>query len=119
MTFPKWYTTTNDDDSEVEVRPHPTRVVPNIALGALAVASIFMVVSILWQHVSSAAAASMGRSLAYGTVESHVGSAAMALGWSGVSLILLATVGLIVSMLTIRILQNVLDDVGDGGSSNS
>jgi hypothetical protein len=80
----------------VDIKPFPSRRVSQVALSAIALASMFILVSILWQHVSSSAAASIGQSLAYGTVKGHVGSAAMVLGWVSVLLTLFTMMGLLI-----------------------
>lgn len=110
-TFPGWHEEADAEGSEREVKPFPSRPVSQAVLVALAIASVFLFVSILWQHVSSSAAATMVHGLAYGTAKGHVGSVAMVLGWGGVFLFLFATIAILVMILSIRVLsENVAND---------
>ncbi|KAL3421141.1 hypothetical protein PVAG01_07586 [Phlyctema vagabunda] len=104
-TFPGWHVEEDDEGSEREVKPFPSRPVSQAALAIVAVSSIFMFVSVFWQHIASSTGATMVQTLSYGTVKGHVGLAAMILGWVGVLLSLIVTVGLLVMILSIRILS--------------
>ena len=104
-TFPGWHEEDGGEGSEREVKPFPSRPVSQIALVIIAVASVLMFTSLLWQHVASAAVATMVQSLSYGTVKGHVGPAAMILGWTTVLLFLVVMVGLLIMILSIRVLS--------------
>ncbi|TVY82200.1 hypothetical protein LSUE1_G007803, partial [Lachnellula suecica] len=108
-TFPGWHEEEGSEGSEREVKPFPSRPVSQVALSIIALASLFAFVSILWQHIATSAAASMVRSLSYGTVSGQVGSAAMALGWVGVFLSIVVTIGLLVMILSIRVLSETFE----------
>lgn len=103
-TFPGWHTEEDGEGSEREVKPFPSRPVSQLALAIIVVASLFAFISILWQHIATSAAASMIRSLSYGTVKGQVGPTAVALGWVGVVLSLVSAIGLLVMILSIRVL---------------
>lgn len=90
-----------------EVNPFPSKPVSQVALACLAVASLLTLVSVLWQHLSSSAAAKMGEVLTYGAVTGHVGPTAAVLGWFGVFLFFLACMGLLVMVLSIRLLESM------------
>lgn len=108
MTFPKWHEEVDENGSDRDVKPFPSRTTARAVLAILAVASCLTFVSILWQHISSSTAAVMGHSLTYGTVKGHVGSAAMILGWGGVSLGLVSTMGILIMILSIWVLRESL-----------
>lgn len=113
LTFPGWHTETDDDDdncSEREVKPFPSRQVSEIALAASTFASMFALVSMMWQHTASVAAATTAQDLGYGTVKSEIGTAALALGWLGFALMVLTTISLLVMILSIRILDLLTDE---------
>ncbi|OBT99854.1 hypothetical protein VE01_02242 [Pseudogymnoascus verrucosus] len=107
VTYPQWHTSEDDDGSEVEVRPFPSRAVSKITLVAILIAAILMMISILWQHVATATASSMGGSLAYGAVRGGVGAAAMVLGWGGGFLVVVAMLGILVMVLSIQTIQAI------------
>lgn len=111
-TFPGWHQEEDEHGSERDVKPFPSRPVSQTALGIIAVSSIFMFVSVFWQHIASSAGATMAESLSYGTVNGHVGPAAMVLGWVGVLLSFVVTVGLLVMILSIRVLAMAFSSEG-------
>lgn len=109
-TFPGWHEEVNDDESTIEVKPFPSRQVSHAALAASAVGFAFGLISALWQHINSAAAASMAEKLSYGQITGHVGSAAMAFGWIGVVLIGVVSLGLLVMILSISLIRRLTDE---------
>jgi Ca2+ regulator and membrane fusion protein Fig1 len=92
------------------VKPFPSRPVSWVVAVTLALASFLQFVSILWQHISSSAAAVTGQSLSYGTIKGHVGAVAMVLGWGGVFLNILVTVMVLIMILSIATLDRLQDD---------
>lgn len=101
-----------DNASEREVKPFPSRPVSQIALAASTVGAILALVSMVWQHTASVAAATTAQDLGYGTVKSAVGATTLALGWVGFALLALAAIGLLVIILSVRILDELTDDTG-------
>ncbi|KAK4122889.1 hypothetical protein N657DRAFT_483905 [Parathielavia appendiculata] len=98
----------SDGESEherLEVRPFPSRRVSQSALILVLVASIFALVAALWQHLSSAATSTMAGTVMYGTVSGQVGAGAMALGWVGTALLIVVAVGLLLKILSMRVLE--------------
>ena len=91
-----------------EVKPFPSRGSSFLTTLLVAIASGFMFVSMLWQHIASAAAVSMVSTLTYGSVEGHVGAAATTLGWVAVLLQLVSCAGLIIMILSISALSEIL-----------
>lgn len=100
----------DDDGSEREVKPFPSRPVSLIALAASTVASMLALVSMMWQHTASVAAATTAQDLGYGTVKSDVGAASLALGWVAFALMALPAIGLLVMILSIRTLDQLTDE---------
>lgn len=109
-TFPGWHEEINDDGSERDVKPFPSRAVSQSALALIFVASVFVLVSVLWQHTASVAASTIAQDLGNGSVRSGVGTAAMILGWFGFALLIIVTIGLLVMILSISILDKLTDD---------
>ncbi|KAH6677441.1 Ca2+ regulator and membrane fusion protein Fig1-domain-containing protein [Halenospora varia] len=104
-TFPGWHEEEDASGSEREVKPFPSRPVSQIALAIIFIASIFVLVSVLWQHTASVAASIIAQDLGNGSVKSGVGTTAMVLGWFGFALLIIVTIGLLVMILSIRVLS--------------
>ncbi|CAG8950921.1 hypothetical protein HYFRA_00003138 [Hymenoscyphus fraxineus] len=103
-TFPGWHEEEDAHGSEREVKPFPSRPVSQIALAIIFIASIFVLVSVLWQHTASVAASIIAQDFGNGSVRSGVGTTAMVLGWFGFALLIVVTIGLLVMILSIRVL---------------
>jgi hypothetical protein len=103
-SFPGWHTETEESGSEREVKPFPSKLASYLATALVAFASIFLFVSMLWQHIASAAAASMVGSLTYGMAEGRVGPAAMALGWTAAFCQFVAFGGIVIMVLSMKVL---------------
>jgi hypothetical protein len=82
--------------------------VSQIALAIIFIASIFVLVSVLWQHTASVAASIIEQDFANGSVSSGVGSSAMVLGWFSFTLLIIVTIGLLVMILSIRVLAQMM-----------
>jgi hypothetical protein len=77
------------------------------------VASLFGLIAALWQHLSSAATSTTVDTLTYGTVSGQVGAGAMALGWAATAILLVVLIGLLVLILSIRVLSTMAQDMLD------
>lgn len=73
------------------------------------IASIFVLVSVLWQHTASVAASQITKDFGNGSVKSGVGVTAMVLGWFGFGLLVVVTIGLLVMILSIHLLDQLTD----------
>lgn len=109
-TFPGWHEEVDERGSERDVKPFPSRPVSQIALALIFVASVFVLVSVLWQHTASVAASTIAQDLGNGSVKSGVGTSAMILGWFGFALLIIVTIGLLVMILSISLLDRLTDD---------
>ena len=109
-TFPGWHEETDDQGSERDVKPFPSRPVSQIALALIFVASVFVLVSVLWKHTASVGATPIAKDRGNVSVRRGVGTAAMILGWFGFALLIIVTIGLLVMILSIRILDKLTDD---------
>lgn len=104
-TFPGWHEEEDESGSEREVKRFPSRPVSQVALAIIFIASIFVLVSVLWQHTASVAASIIAQDFGNGSVLSGVGTTAMVLGWFGFALLIIVTIGLLVMILSIRVLS--------------
>ena len=110
-TFPGWH---EEHDartgSDIDIKPFPSRPVSQVALAMIFISSVFVLVSVLWQHTASVAAAQIAQDFGNGSVKSGVGTSAMVLGWFGFALLIIVTVGLLIMILSIRLLDKLTDD---------
>jgi len=109
-TFPGWHEEVDDHEDVKDVKPFPSRPVSQIALAFIFIASVFVLVSVLWQHTASVAASTIAQDLGNGSVASGVGTTAMILGWFGFALLIIVTIGLLVMILSISLLDRLTDD---------
>ncbi|KAH2567110.1 hypothetical protein KXV42_000728 [Aspergillus fumigatus] len=109
-TFPGWHEEIDSTGSEGEVKPFPSRPVSQAALALIFVASVFVLVSVLWQHTASVAATTIAQDMGNGSVKSGVGTSAMVLGWFGFVLLVVVTIGLLVMILSIKLLKQLTDE---------
>lgn len=92
------------------MKPFPSRPVSQTALALIFVASVFVLVSVLWQHTASVAASTIAQDMGNGSVRSGVGTSAMVLGWFGFVLLVVVTIGLLFMILSIRLIRKLTDD---------
>ncbi|KAJ2898422.1 Ca2+ regulator and membrane fusion protein Fig1-domain-containing protein [Zalerion maritima] len=109
-TFPGWHEESNSEGSELDVKPFPTRPVSQVALAIIFVSSIFVLVSVLWQHTASVAASVIVKDFGNGSVKSGVGTSAMVMGWFSFALLIIVTIGLLVMILSIRFITRWISD---------
>ncbi|KAI0205954.1 Ca2+ regulator and membrane fusion protein Fig1-domain-containing protein [Astrocystis sublimbata] len=108
-TFPGWHEEEDSEGSEREIKPFPSRPVSQIALAIIFIASIFVLVSVLWQHTASVAASIISQDFGNGSVKSGVGTSAIVMGWFSFALLIIVTIGLLVMILSIRVLTQLAD----------
>lgn len=108
-TFPGWHEEDDSEGSEREVKPFPSRFVSQISLAIIFVSAIFVLVSVLWQHTASVAASVIAQDFGNGSVKSGIGASAMVMGWFSFALLIVVTIGLLVMILSIRVLNSLAD----------
>ncbi|QIX00220.1 hypothetical protein AMS68_005737 [Peltaster fructicola] len=110
-TFPGWHEERDArTGSDIDIKPFPSRPVSQVALAMIFISSIFVLVSVLWQHTASVAAAQVAQDFGNGSVASGVGTSAMVLGWFSLALLIVVTIGLLVMILSIQLLDKLTDD---------
>ena len=65
----------------------------------------------MWQHTAAVAASQVAQDLGNGSVRSGVGTSAMVLGWIAFSMLVMVTLGLLVMILSIQLLDRLTDEV--------
>ena len=109
-TFPGWHEDTDATGSERDLRPFPSRPVSQASLALIFMSSVFVLVSVLWQHTASVAASTIAKDIGNGSVKSGVGTTAMILGWFGFALLVIVTVGLLMMILSIRMITQLTEE---------
>ncbi|KAK2747282.1 hypothetical protein FQN57_002180 [Myotisia sp. PD_48] len=108
-TYPGWNSVMQEDDdgSLMEAKPFPSRAVSQVALACIFISSVFILVSVLWQHTASVAASAVAQDLGNGSVKSGVGASAMILGWFGFGFLVIVMIGLLAIILTLKFFQQL------------
>lgn len=87
----------------------PSTFISQICLAIIFVAAIFVLVSVLWQHTASVAAATIAENFGNGWVSTGVGVTSMVLGWFGFALLIIVTIGLLVMILSMQLVEQLTD----------
>ncbi|CAO2647263.1 Nn.00g081850.m01.CDS01 [Neocucurbitaria sp. VM-36] len=109
-TFPSWDTDNLRTGSDVDIKPFPSRPVSQVALAQAFVAAVLLLIASLWQHVGAVGSAAMAETANYGNVESSIGTVAMVMAWAGFTIEMCVTIGLLVMILSIIVLDRLTDD---------
>lgn len=110
MTFPGWHEDTDDAGSEVDVKPFPSRTLSTIATLLSTFASALALLSMLWQHVASVTFVTNAENMTYRLVKGRVGVVGLALGWLAVFTMIAGSIGLVVMILSVRLLDRLTDE---------
>ncbi|KAI0388483.1 Ca2+ regulator and membrane fusion protein Fig1-domain-containing protein [Xylariaceae sp. FL0594] len=106
-TWPGWHESEDDEDGDRDIKPFPSRPVSQVALAIIFISSIFVLVSVLWQHTASVAASIIAQDFGNGSVKSGVGTSAIVMGWFSFAFLIIVTIGLLVMILSIRVLAEL------------
>lgn len=101
LNFPGWHEEVDENAPDGPIPPLPTRWASYFAFATSTLASLFSLVSVLWQHLASVAVATTAEGMAYGTLKGHIGLNAMILGWVGVAAFVLVSIGLWLMILSL------------------
>jgi Ca2+ regulator and membrane fusion protein Fig1 len=81
-TFPGWHTEEDEyTGSEIDIKPFPNRPILVTCLGLSTIATLFSLVSALWQHTSAASAATIIEVSTLGAVKVQIGAVSTVLVW--------------------------------------
>ncbi len=93
-----------------QVKPFPSRPITLSVCGVLLTASLLAMISSLWQHIAAIAFATTAQNMGYGSIKSEVGAVAMGLGWASLALYIVAFSCMLVTILSISILDQLTDE---------
>lgn len=108
-TFPGWHIEVDDDGLETEVKPFPSKVRSRGALALMMISTICVLISVLWQHIAAVAAAGSISTALGGAASNHVGATSMGLGWAGVGVTVIATLGIAIYVLAMQLFDRTID----------
>lgn len=110
-TFPGWHEErSSETGSDIDIKPFPSRRVSKLCCMALGMASFFLMVSALWQHIAAAAASTMASSATQDVLQGSVGPSATALIWISFVLTTIVLLAMITMILSIKLLDRLTDD---------
>lgn len=110
-TFPGWHEERDArTGSDIDIKPFPSRPVSQAVMALLFIASIFLLVSALWQHVAAVSAATNISTLSQRRLIVKVGAAAVALVWLSLAMVLVVAQGMLVMILSIHLLDRLTDE---------
>ncbi|KAF2177490.1 hypothetical protein K469DRAFT_644307 [Zopfia rhizophila CBS 207.26] len=116
--FPNYHTETDElTGEEVEVKPFPSRKKCFMCLASTTLAVLFTFVSALWQHTSSATAATLLQFAAFPLIKASVGTIGTVLAWLAFGLWLVACSMTLLAIISYAVLDKLTDD--DDSSSVS
>lgn len=95
---------------EVEVKPFPAMPVAYLVLSFDALASLVLIVPVLWQHVAVVAHAATAETAFGGAIKGDVGAVAMGLGWVAIGAVLLVTFGIAIQILSLGALRLITNE---------
>lgn len=98
-----------DSETQAKKRPMLLDSRTHVAHWFTLVAAVMTLLSVFWQHLGSAGAATMIEALTDGAVKTSLGSVSMGLGWATVVLNFVIFAGLRLRILSIRILSRLSD----------
>lgn len=108
-TFPGWHEEEDSEGSEREVKPFPSRSVSQVALFSLGISATMTLLSVFWQHMASSNALTLIELVTADIVQVKVGAAAMGLGWATFVLNAVEFVGILIMVLSIRVVAMMTD----------
>lgn len=108
-TFPGWHEEEDSEGSEREVKPFPSRPVSQVALFSLGISATMTLLSVFWQHMASSNALTLIELVTADIVQVKVGAAAMGLGWATFVLNAVEFVGILIMVVSIRVLSMMTD----------
>lgn len=108
-TFPGWHEEEDSEGSEHEVKSFPSRIASYTALVLNTGGALFGLASAFWQHIGGAGASTLTRLSTYDAVVAQVGPVCMALGWLAAALVSISSLGMLLMVVSIHVLNALAD----------
>ncbi|KAI0021957.1 Ca2+ regulator and membrane fusion protein Fig1-domain-containing protein [Xylariomycetidae sp. FL0641] len=108
-SFPGWHWEEDSEGSRREIKPFPSRSVSYTALAMCFLAATLGLASAFWQHIGAAEVSTTTRLLTYDLAGAEVGTTSMVFAWLAAAAVTVTTMGLLLMVLSIRILTQLSD----------
>lgn len=109
--FPSWQEEMDNRTGEmVDVMPFPSKSVSQAALACSLASSLVLLMACLWQHIASVGAAAITDAAYFGNVKTDIGTTTMVLTWIGFGATIVATLGLLIAIVTLVALTAIEED---------
>lgn len=112
-TFPGWHEEIDENGSEREVKPFPSRPITRLINIGFVVSSLLMFISTIWQQTAAVAATSAITWTSNGTLKSHTGVLAMVFAWLAASFLTVCAFGIRILTTSLEIVVRELEVVTD------
>jgi hypothetical protein len=110
-TFPRWRQERDArTGSDIDTKPFPSKSVSNAITFFLALASLLLLVSALWQHVATASIVSTVSSMSQRKLVGHVGAVAAVLVWLSLTFVIIAFIATAIMIFSIHLLDRLTDE---------
>ena len=109
-TFPGWHEEVDENGSERDVKPFPSKAAVRVVLVSELMACILAFMSAVWQHVAAIAFSAALGLLSADTLSNRVGAAGMVFGWLGSISLLVGTIGILFLDIYLRSLDQLTDE---------
>lgn len=106
-TFPGWHEEVDSNGSELDVKPFASKPVSQVALACTFISALMALLGSFWQHMASVAASTMLEVFTYDLTSGGVGAGAMVLAWLSSFFLIVVTLGLLIMILSIRVLSQM------------
>ncbi|KAH7396133.1 Ca2+ regulator and membrane fusion protein Fig1-domain-containing protein [Pyrenochaeta sp. MPI-SDFR-AT-0127] len=96
--------------SDNGVKTYPSRPVTQVVLTQSFVAAVLLLTAGLWQHIGSVGAAAMAETANYGNINTSIGTASIAMAWTGCVIETLVTIFVVILILSFIVSDRLGDD---------
>jgi hypothetical protein len=108
-TFPGWHAEEDElTGSVIDVKPFPSRPVTQVAFFLAAISAVFAGIAALWQHASAASSVIILEEVTSKFIKVSTGPGAIALAWLGATFPVFASVGILVILVSLSILDQMV-----------
>jgi len=105
-TFPGWHQEIDDDGSEREVKPFPSRAVSQVALFFFFASFVIITLTAIWQHAVAGSIVTSLEYSTYGAMKPHIGVVGIVFGWLACLFSFIVVLGLLIMILSINVLRD-------------
>jgi hypothetical protein len=110
-TFPRWREERDArTGSDIFIKQFPSRPMSEAITFLLALASLLLLVSALWQHVATASVVSTVSSMSQRELVGHVGATAAVLIWLPLTFVIVTFIATVIMIISVRLLDRLTEE---------